>query len=77
MYIDYNLNNVNNSNVKLDFYEKMKFQTPPDGIPYTSSNKKVEIAVTKIIHAMEVANRGALRNPESLDFYMEMKDKLK
>jgi len=36
----------------------------------------VEIAVTKIIHSMEVANRGALRNPESLDFYMEMKDKL-
>jgi len=43
----------------------------------TFSNKKVEIAVKKIIHDMEVANRGALRNPESLDFYMEMKDKLK
>ena len=28
------------------------------------------------IHGMEVANRGALRNPESLDFYMEMKNKL-
>jgi acetoacetyl-CoA synthetase len=55
---------------------KLIFQTPPDGIPYTFSNKKVEIAVTKIIHGMEVANRGALRNPESLDFYMEMKDKL-
>ena len=39
-------------------------------------SKKVEIAVTKIIHGMEVTNRGALRNPESLDFYMEMKDKL-
>lgn len=56
---------------------KLIFQAPPDGIPYTYSNKKVEIAVTKIIHGMEVANRGALRNPESLDFYMEMKDKLK
>ena len=55
---------------------KLIFQAPPDGIPYTFSNKKVEIAVTKIIHGMEVANRGALRNPESLDFYMEMKDKL-
>jgi acetoacetyl-CoA synthetase len=52
------------------------YQTSEDGIPYTFSNKKVEIAVTKIIHGMEVANRGALRNPESLDFYMEMKDKL-
>ncbi|MHA2036091.1 MAG: acetoacetate--CoA ligase [Promethearchaeota archaeon] len=55
---------------------KLIFQTPEDGIPYTFSNKKVEIAVTKIIHGMKVANRGALRNPESLDFYMEMKDKL-
>ncbi|MFX1241875.1 MAG: acetoacetate--CoA ligase [Promethearchaeota archaeon] len=55
---------------------KLIFAAPEDGIPYTFSNKKVEIAVTKIIHGMEVANRGALRNPESLDFYMEMKDKL-
>ena len=55
---------------------KVILQAPPDGIPYTFSNKKVEIAVTKIIHGMEVANRGALRNPTSLDFYMEMKDKL-
>ena len=55
---------------------KLIFQAPPDGIPYTFSNKKVEIAVTKIIHGMEVANRSALRNPESLDFYMKMKDKL-
>ena len=49
---------------------------PTDGIPYTFSNKKVEIVVTKIIHGMEVTNRGALRNPESLDFYMVIKDKL-
>ncbi|MFX0036919.1 MAG: acetoacetate--CoA ligase, partial [Candidatus Hermodarchaeota archaeon] len=55
---------------------RLIFQTPPDGIPYTFSNKKVEIAVNKIIHGMEITNRGALRNPESLDFYMEMKDKL-
>jgi acetoacetyl-CoA synthetase len=55
---------------------KLIFEAPTDGIPYTFSNKKVEIAVTKIIHGMAVANRGALRNPESLDFYMEMKDKL-
>ncbi|MHA1318594.1 MAG: acetoacetate--CoA ligase [Promethearchaeota archaeon] len=56
---------------------KLIFQTPPDGIPYTFSNKKVEIAVTKIIHGMSIANRGALRNPNSLDFYIEMKDQLK
>ncbi|MFX1503074.1 MAG: hypothetical protein ACFFDH_19085 [Promethearchaeota archaeon] len=56
---------------------KYIIQTPSDGIPYTFSNKKVEIAVTKIIHGMEVTNRGALRNPESLDFYESIKDKLK
>ena len=51
-------------------------KAPPDGIPYTFSNKKVEIAVTKIIHGMSVANRGALRNPESLDFYEKIKEEL-
>jgi acetoacetyl-CoA synthetase len=55
---------------------KLIFEAPSDGIPYTFSNKKVEIAVTKIIHGMPVANRGALRNPDSLDYYIEMKDKL-
>ncbi|MHA1885113.1 MAG: acetoacetate--CoA ligase, partial [Promethearchaeota archaeon] len=55
---------------------KLIFQTSEDGIPYTFSNKKVEIAVTKIIHGMEVANRGALRNPESLDFYETIRSKL-
>ena len=56
---------------------RLIFHAPEDGIPYTISNKKIEIAVTKIIHGMSVANRGALRNPDSLDFYMEMKNKLK
>lgn len=55
---------------------KLIFKTPEDGIPYTFSNKKVEIAVTKIIHGMAITNRGALRNPNCLDFYEEMKDKL-
>jgi len=55
---------------------KLIFKAPVDGIPYTFSNKKVEIAVTKIIHGMAVANRGALRNPESLDFYEKMKEEL-
>ena len=55
---------------------KLIFQAPPDGIPYTFSNKKVEIAVSKIIHGMAVANRGALRNPECLDYYEKMKDEI-
>jgi len=44
-------------------------QTPENGIPYTFSGKKVESAVTNIIHGRDVSNRGAMRNPESLDFY--------
>jgi len=82
---DYELTNELKAKIKQTLREKTSprhvpkliFQTPPDGIPYTFSNKKVEIAVTKIIHGMSVANRGALRNPNSLDFYIEMKDKLK
>ncbi|MDD5081918.1 MAG: acetoacetate--CoA ligase [Dehalococcoidales bacterium] len=40
----------------------------PD-IPYTLNTKKVEVAVTNIIHGRPVSNRDALINPESLDFY--------
>lgn len=51
-------------------------QVPEEGIPYTFSGKKVEIAVTKILRGMSVANRGALRNPDSLDFYQNLREKL-
>jgi acetoacetyl-CoA synthetase len=40
----------------------------PD-IPYTFNMKKVEVAVTNIIHGRPVLNRDALINPESLDYY--------
>ncbi len=40
----------------------------PD-IPYTFSMKKVEIAVTNIIHGSPVLNRDALINPESLNYF--------
>jgi len=40
----------------------------PD-IPYTLNMKKVEGAVTNIIHGRPVLNRDALMNPECLDFY--------
>ncbi|MHB8482173.1 MAG: acetoacetate--CoA ligase [Nitrospiria bacterium] len=40
----------------------------PD-IPYTFNMKKVESAVTHIIHGRAVTNRGALANPESLTFF--------
>lgn len=43
-------------------------------IPYTINGKKVEIAVKKIIHGKDVQNRDTLANPESLDYYMNLKD---
>lgn len=46
-------------------------------IPYTFSNKKVEIAITNIAHGRSVANTGALANPESLDFYRNYFKKMK
>ncbi len=36
-------------------------------IPHTISGKKVELAVTRVIHGEEVKNRDALANPESLE----------
>lgn len=43
----------------------------PD-IPYTLNMKKVESAVTNIIHGRPVTNRDALANPQSLDFYQNI-----
>ena len=40
-----------------------------EAIPYTFSNKKVEVAITNIANGKPVANTGALANPESLEFY--------
>jgi acetoacetyl-CoA synthetase len=42
---------------------------PVSDIPYTRSGKKVELAVTKVIHGEVVKNVGALANPESLAEY--------
>jgi acetoacetyl-CoA synthetase len=39
--------------------------------------KKVEIAVTNIIHGRPVLNRDALRNPESLDYFEKILPELK
>ncbi len=45
----------------------------PD-IPYTLNMKKVELAVQKMIHGREVTNKDALKNPEVLDFYANLKE---
>ncbi len=49
---------------------------PVSDIPYTFSGKKVESAVTNIIHDRRVTNRGALRNPEALVFFENIKEEL-
>lgn len=43
----------------------------PD-IPYTLNMKKVESAVTNIIHGRPVMNRDALCNPQCLDYYEKL-----
>lgn len=41
-------------------------------IPYTLSGKKVEMAVSKIIHNEPVLNQDALANPESLNYFKNL-----
>ncbi len=41
-------------------------------IPRTISGKKVEIAVTRIVHKEPVANRDALANPEALEAFQNL-----
>jgi acetoacetyl-CoA synthetase len=48
----------------------------PD-IPYTLNMKKVESAVTNIIHGRPVLNRDALGNPQCLDYYEKLLEELK
>ena len=45
----------------------------PD-IPYTHNMKKVELAVNKVIHNQPVLNRDSLKNPESLDCFVNVKE---
>ncbi len=41
-------------------------------IPHTINGKKVEIAVTRLIHGMEVTNKDALANPQSLEQFKNL-----
>ena len=45
-----------------------------DDIPYTINMKKVEMAVRNVIHNESVPNIDALANPESLEFYKNLKE---
>ena len=46
-------------------------QTPE--IPKTKSGKIVELAVRDLVNGNEIKNVSALANPESLDFYRNVK----
>ena len=50
-----------------------KILTIPD-VPYTLNMKKVELAVKKVIEGKPVLNKDALSNPESLDYYADIKE---
>jgi acetoacetyl-CoA synthetase len=43
----------------------------PD-VPRTLNGKKVEIAVTRILHGEVVTNQDALANPEALDYFKDV-----
>ena len=45
----------------------------PD-IPYTLNMKKVELAVRKMVEGQPVLNKDSLRNPESLDYFADLKE---
>ena len=45
----------------------------PD-VPYTLNMKKVELAVKKVVMGQEVLNKDALKNPEALDYYENIKE---
>jgi len=50
-----------------------------EDIPYTISGKKMETPVKKILMGRPVkksANEGAMRNPESLEFFVEFREKI-
>uniref|UniRef100_A0A1I7TWJ3 Acetoacetyl-CoA synthetase n=1 Tax=Caenorhabditis tropicalis TaxID=1561998 RepID=A0A1I7TWJ3_9PELO len=44
-----------------------------DDIPYTSSGKKVEVAVKQIVSGKAVQKASSIRNPESLDHFVQYK----
>ena len=51
-----------------------------DQIPYTLSGKKMEVPVRRILLGQavhKVANPGAMRNPEAIEFFVTLADKLK
>ncbi|MEL6407688.1 MAG: acetoacetate--CoA ligase [Chloroflexota bacterium] len=50
-----------------------------DAVPYTLSGKKMEVPIRKILlgrDASKAINKGAMRNPESIDYFMAFAERL-
>ena len=47
---------------------------PINDIPYTTSGKKVEVAVKRILAGEHITRRGSFTNPSSLDLYYGILD---
>ncbi|MDI6725788.1 MAG: acetoacetate--CoA ligase [Smithellaceae bacterium] len=43
-------------------------------IPYTLNMKKVELSVKRVVEGQPVTNRDALKNPEALEYYADLKE---
>ncbi len=79
-------NSVLNDELKRKIKEELRSKASPrhvpsliletHDIPYTFSMKKVEMAITNILHGKAVTNKDALSNPESLDFYEQIRTKI-
>lgn len=70
-------------NIRKDIKSKIRLNLTPrhvpqiimqvNDIPHTLNGKKVELAVTKLIHGEEVKNASSLANPESLNQFRNIK----
>ncbi|MEK8095111.1 acetoacetate--CoA ligase [Methylocystis sp. IM3] len=75
---DYPLDDVLVAQIKRALFEKASPRHVPavileaPDLPRTRSGKLVELAVREVVHGRPVKNRGALANPESLDFFRNL-----
>lgn len=73
-----------NDDLKADIKQKLRSEVSPRHVPndiiaiaevpYTLSGKKMEVPIRKILLGRDVAkaaNRGAMRNPASIDFFID------
>lgn len=77
-------NLILNEELKLSIKKEIKLRTTPrhipskiiqvKDIPRTISGKKVELAVTRIINGINIDNKDALANPESLEYFRNLEE---